>query len=130
MLMKREDVRARLIRLIARRRRTTLDLVRATKTLRRPLWYRTDEDKPELRRGPQEGSSNISKHGVSFDEALTVFADPLALIFHDEDHSFGEQRYHRALHWITSARGLFFGPGRSGADLQRTPGHEAGAARL
>ena len=41
---------------------------------------------------PKKAASNISKHGVSFDEALTVFADPLALIFDDEDHSFGEQR--------------------------------------
>jgi uncharacterized DUF497 family protein len=29
---------------------------------------------------------------VSFDEALTVFADPLARIFEDEDHSINEQR--------------------------------------
>ena len=36
--------------------------------------------------------SNISKHGVAFDEALTVFADPLARIFDDEDHSLREQR--------------------------------------
>ena len=30
---------------------------------------------------------NRRKHGVSFEEALTVFADPLARIFEDEDHS-------------------------------------------
>jgi len=35
---------------------------------------------------------NISKHGVSFREGLTVFADPLARIFEDEDHSIEEQR--------------------------------------
>jgi len=29
---------------------------------------------------------------VSFDEALTVFADPFARIFDDEDHSMDEQR--------------------------------------
>ena len=29
---------------------------------------------------------------MSFNEALTVFADPLARIFHDEDHSIDEQR--------------------------------------
>lgn len=29
---------------------------------------------------------------MSFDEALTVFADPLARIFDDEDHSVDEQR--------------------------------------
>jgi hypothetical protein len=29
---------------------------------------------------------------VSFDEALTVFADPLARIFDDQDHSIEERR--------------------------------------
>ena len=36
--------------------------------------------------------SNIRKHGVSFDEAVTVFKDPLAFIFDDEDHSEQEHR--------------------------------------
>jgi uncharacterized DUF497 family protein len=35
---------------------------------------------------------NREKHGVSFDEAKTVFADPLACIFDDEFHSVGEFR--------------------------------------
>lgn len=30
---------------------------------------------------------NLRKHGVSFEEAVTVFKDPLALIFDDEEHS-------------------------------------------
>lgn len=42
--------------------------------------------------GRKKASSNFSKHGVSFEEALTVFADPLARIFDDEDHSIEEQR--------------------------------------
>ncbi len=36
--------------------------------------------------------SNQRKHGVSFDEARTVFSDPLARIFDDEDHSSTEHR--------------------------------------
>lgn len=36
--------------------------------------------------------SSFSKHGVSFEEALTVFGDSLARIFDDEDHSVEEQR--------------------------------------
>ncbi|MGH7845131.1 MAG: BrnT family toxin [Candidatus Binatia bacterium] len=40
----------------------------------------------------KKAASNLSKHGVSFDEALTVFGDPLARIFDDEDHSIAEQR--------------------------------------
>jgi hypothetical protein len=35
---------------------------------------------------------NIRRHGVSFDEASTVFDDPLASIFDDEDHSLDESR--------------------------------------
>ncbi|HET7840340.1 MAG TPA: BrnT family toxin [Terriglobia bacterium] len=40
----------------------------------------------------QKAVSNLSKHRVSFDEALTVFKDPLARIFDDEDHSVEEKR--------------------------------------
>jgi uncharacterized protein len=35
---------------------------------------------------------NLTKHKVSFDEASTVFADPLAKLFYDEDHSTEEVR--------------------------------------
>jgi uncharacterized DUF497 family protein len=41
---------------------------------------------------PRKAVSNLSKHAVPFQEALTVFADPLARIFDDEDHSVDEQR--------------------------------------
>ena len=41
---------------------------------------------------PKKAALNLSKHGVSFEEAVTVFADPLAKIFDDESHSIGEQR--------------------------------------
>ena len=30
--------------------------------------------------------TNLTEHQVSFEEALTVFADPLASIFDDPDH--------------------------------------------
>jgi uncharacterized protein len=36
--------------------------------------------------------TNRQKHGVSFEEAATVFADPLAAIFSDPDHSEDETR--------------------------------------
>ncbi len=41
---------------------------------------------------PRKATANLAMHGVSFDEALTVFADPLARIFDDEDHSLTECR--------------------------------------
>jgi uncharacterized protein len=34
----------------------------------------------------------VVKHGVSFDEAMTVFDDPLAITYSDPDHSSGELR--------------------------------------
>jgi uncharacterized protein len=36
---------------------------------------------------------NLAKHRVSFDEATSVFSDPLAVSGADPDHSFGEARY-------------------------------------
>jgi uncharacterized protein len=36
--------------------------------------------------------ANLRKHGVSFEEAQTVFDNPLAVIFDDEAHSFDELR--------------------------------------
>ena len=40
----------------------------------------------------RKAAANRRKHGVTFEEAATVFGDPLALVFSDEDHSIGEQR--------------------------------------
>jgi uncharacterized protein len=40
----------------------------------------------------EKAKNNRRKHRVSFDEACTVFDDPLAFIFLDEDHSQGEAR--------------------------------------
>ncbi len=42
---------------------------------------------------PKKAESNARKHGVTFDEAVTAFADPLALLMPDPDHSVGEERY-------------------------------------
>jgi uncharacterized protein len=36
--------------------------------------------------------ANLEKHGVSFEEAQTAFADPLGLIYDDPRHSEGESR--------------------------------------
>jgi hypothetical protein len=41
---------------------------------------------------PAKAESNLRKHDVSFDEAVTVFKDPLAYIFDDEAHSEEEHR--------------------------------------
>jgi uncharacterized protein len=41
---------------------------------------------------PKKAAANLAKHGVSFEEGITVFADPLARIFDDEEHSIEEER--------------------------------------
>lgn len=40
-----------------------------------------------------KAEANIQKHGVSFDEAASVFLDQLAVSGQDPDHSVGESRY-------------------------------------
>ena len=40
----------------------------------------------------KKAEANKTKHGVSFEEAITVFADPLARIFEDPEHSETERR--------------------------------------
>jgi uncharacterized DUF497 family protein len=42
---------------------------------------------------PAKAGANARKHGVTFDEASTVFGDPLALLKRDPDHSRDEERY-------------------------------------
>lgn len=41
---------------------------------------------------PEKAKANLRKHGVSFEEALTVFGDVLARIHGDPEHSQGERR--------------------------------------
>jgi len=42
---------------------------------------------------PGKDRQNRRKHRVSFQEAATVFGDPLALTYPDPDHSTSEQRF-------------------------------------
>lgn len=41
----------------------------------------------------EKAKANLTKHGVSFAEAVTVFGDPLSMNMPDPDHSQGEQRF-------------------------------------
>ena len=41
----------------------------------------------------EKAVANLASHKVSFDEAKTVFDDPLYVDFYDPDHSYAEQRY-------------------------------------
>jgi uncharacterized DUF497 family protein len=42
---------------------------------------------------PRKAAANERKHGVSFDEATTVFLDDNALLIQDPDHSDDEDRF-------------------------------------
>jgi hypothetical protein len=40
----------------------------------------------------RKAAANLAKHGISFEEALTPFDDPFALVAPDLIHSVGEER--------------------------------------
>ncbi len=44
---------------------------------------------------PAKAASNVAKHGIAFEEAMTVFRDPLARSIPDPDHGADEER------WVT-----------------------------
>ncbi len=41
----------------------------------------------------QKADINFKKHGVSFQEAASVFGDALSITYPDPDHLIGERRY-------------------------------------
>lgn len=41
----------------------------------------------------EKAKKNLRKHRVSFEEAMTVFYDPLSATFDDPDHSIDEERF-------------------------------------
>jgi uncharacterized DUF497 family protein len=48
---------------------------------------------PRFERDPRKDAGNRRTHGLSFDEAQTVFADEHALLLDDPDHSATEERF-------------------------------------
>jgi uncharacterized DUF497 family protein len=67
---------------------------------------------------PRKAEINLRKHGVSFDEAASVFLDRLALSGPDPDHSIGESRY------------ITFGVSRLGRLLSVSHTYRPGAIRI
>lgn len=41
----------------------------------------------------EKAKKNLKKHNVSFDEAMSIFYDPLSATFDDPDHSKDEERF-------------------------------------
>jgi uncharacterized DUF497 family protein len=50
-------------------------------------------DDPVFMWDPWKDRVNRRKHGVSFEEASSVFLDPCAVEFYDEEHSGAEERF-------------------------------------
>jgi uncharacterized DUF497 family protein len=44
-------------------------------------------------RDPGKAMANLKKHGISFQEAITVFYDEYAVEFYDDEHSEWEDRF-------------------------------------
>ena len=66
----------------------------------------------------KKAEANLRRHGVSFDEAATLFLDPLAVSGPDPDHSVEEDRY------------ITFGFSRLGRLLAVCHTYRPGAIRL
>ena len=66
----------------------------------------------------RKGEINLRKHGVSFDEAASIFLNSLALSGPDPDHSVGESRY------------ITFGISRLGRLLSVSHTYRPGAIRI
>jgi len=49
-------------------------------------------DTPTFEWDPEKAAANRETHGLSFEEALTAFQDPLAVVHADPEHSGGERR--------------------------------------
>lgn len=52
---------------------------------------------------PSKSQENLLSHGISFEEATTVFGDPLAGTIPDPDHSEGEARF-LTIGWTANGR--------------------------
>lgn len=67
---------------------------------------------------PIKAATNKRKHGVSFEEAQSVFLDPLAETFDDPDHSAEEDRF-ITIGTTTAQRVVFVAHADSGDDRVR-----------
>ena len=72
----------------------------------------------EFDNDPIKAATNLKKHKVSFEEAASVFGDPMAYTFADPDHSIGDERW------------LMFGLSRMARVLAVTFTHRRGKYRI
>ena len=80
---------------------------------------------------PQKAASNLKEHGVSFEEAITVFGDLLSMNMSDPDHSEGEQRFIvRQLSAITAGRRFVHRTPAANENHQCSPRDPAGKTSI
>ena len=72
----------------------------------------------EFENDPAKAFVNLKKHKISFEEAASVFGDPMAYTFADPDHSIGEERW------------LMFGLSRTARVLAIVYTHRRGKYRI
>ncbi len=48
---------------------------------------------PSFEWDPNKAAQNLTKHGVTFEEAISVFTDPMFITVVDDEHSIDEERY-------------------------------------
>jgi len=73
----------------------------------------------------RKAASNMRKHRVSFEEARTIFSDPLLWTFPDEEHSTAEERY-VSIGVSAAGKILAHGPLRRRPTHQLPPSHRGG----
>ena len=73
---------------------------------------------------PKKAKANIRRHGVSFEEAATIFLDPLAVTYPDPDHS-GEERREITIGHSARHRVLFLSHTRRGGRTRLISGRKA-----
>jgi uncharacterized DUF497 family protein len=67
---------------------------------------------------PEDACANRAKHGVSFEEATTVFNDPLSLTIVDPDHSTPDEARFLILGESSSGRFLVVAHTETGDDIR------------
>jgi uncharacterized DUF497 family protein len=73
---------------------------------------------------PKKAKTNIRRHRVSFEEAATIFLDPLAVTYPDPDHS-GEELREITIGRSASDRVLFLSHTRRGGRTRLISGRKA-----
>ena len=83
-----------------------------------------DDEKYEFEWDPKKAKRNLKKHGVSFEEASTIFDDPDFISFLDDEHSDDEERYNWTIKQSASPDGGAHRAQKTHSNDQRKKGNE------